>query len=154
MSGKTTSYIDAKGVKRTGYIVDGRTYEDESATIPVAKGSIVDAGGRRYVKGVGENGESMLYADYLKRENMKATDYVDSQGLLKIGYVKDGKTYADILATTPVESVYSDYLEKEEQSRKMHAFRFQDLLQSNETRQHGTGTKRDMEIDRMELRVY
>lgn len=114
MSGKITSYIDAKGVKRTGYIVDGRTYEDESATIPVAKGSIVDAGGQRYVKGVGENGESMLYADYLKRENMKATDYVDSQGLLKIGYVKDGKTYADILATTPVESVYSDYLEKEE----------------------------------------
>ena len=113
MAAKTTSYIDANGVKRTGYIVDGRTYEDEGANIPVAKGSIVEAGGQRYVKGVGAGGESMLYADYLRQENMKATDYVDSNGLLKIGYVKDGKTYADILATKPVESVYADYTEGE-----------------------------------------
>lgn len=103
MAAKTTSYIDARGVKRTGYIIDGRTYEDADATTPVGRGSIVEAGGRRYVKGVGENGASMLYSDYLSSQNMKATDYVDSQGLLKTGYIKDGKTYADILATVPVE---------------------------------------------------
>ncbi len=103
MGAKTTSYIDAQGLKRTGYIIDGRTYEDAGATTPVGKGSIVEAGGKRYVKGVGEKGGSMLYSDYLSSQNMKATDYVDSQGTVKTGYIKGGKTYADILATTPIE---------------------------------------------------
>lgn len=103
MAAKITSYIDAGGVKRKGFIIDGRTYEDELGSTPVGRGSIVDAGGQRYVKGVGEKGESVLLGDYLDSQNMKATDYVDSKGALKTGYIRDGVTYADILATTPVE---------------------------------------------------
>lgn len=103
MAAKITSYIDAGGNKRTGYIIDGSTFQDEQGLKSVEKGSIVDAGGKRYVKGVGQNGSSMLLEDYLKSRNMNPTNYVDSQGVLKGGYIKDGQTYADILATTPVE---------------------------------------------------
>ena len=102
MANKKTSYIDAQGNKQIGYIIDGSTYSDEAGTTPVGKGSIVEAGGQQWVKGVGADGGSMLYGDYLKSQGMSATDYLDPNGQKKTGYIKDGATYADILGTTPV----------------------------------------------------
>lgn len=102
MTAKITSYIDAAGRRKTGYIIDGRTYKDEAGTQAVERGSIVSAGGQQYVKGVGAGGESMLLGDYLSSRNMSETGYVAPDGGLKTGYIKDGVTYSDILATTPV----------------------------------------------------
>ncbi|MBQ8263980.1 MAG: hypothetical protein IJY96_04290 [Oscillospiraceae bacterium] len=102
MAVKKTSYIDAEGNKQTGYIIDGTTYTDEAGTKPVGKGSIVDAGGQQWIKGVGEGGASMLYSDYLKQQGMTATDYIDPTGQNRTGYIKNGVTYADVLGENKV----------------------------------------------------
>lgn len=61
-----TTYIDDSGNKKTGFIVNGRTYQDAAGLTPVNVGSRVAAGdGREYIKT--ENG-SMLYSDWLKQQ--------------------------------------------------------------------------------------
>lgn len=60
-----TTYIDANGNQRVGYIIDGRTYTDAAGTTPVGVGSIVNTGGGTYIKT--DNG-SMLYSDYLAQQ--------------------------------------------------------------------------------------
>lgn len=61
-----TTYIDDKGNKKTGFIINGRTYQDAAGLTPVNVGSRIVAGdGREYMKT--KNG-SMLYSDYLQRQ--------------------------------------------------------------------------------------
>lgn len=99
-SATKTSYIDASGNKQTGYILNGTTYTDAAGTTPVGVGSIVDTAGGQYIK---TSTGSMLYADYLKNNGVTPTQVMNHDtGAVSSGYIKNGVTYSDVLATTPV----------------------------------------------------
>ncbi len=106
----TITYIDANGNRKTGYTKDGKAYADETGTNPLVAGSVYSVSdGQQHVSGVGDNGTSMPYTDYLAKQGMRSIDYTDPQGQQKSGYLKNGSVYADILGSTPVGtgSIYS-----------------------------------------------
>lgn len=130
-----TTYIDANGDKRTGYIINGTTYSDAAGTTPVGVGSIVDTAGGRYIKT--DNG-SQLYADYLKNNGITETGTMNADtGALGTGYIKDGRTYSDPLLKQSIGTgtvvntaggnyiktdngsmLYADYLKQQESQQK------------------------------------
>ncbi len=106
----TITYIDAQGNRKTGYTKDGKAYSDEGGMNPLGAGSVYSAAdGQQHVSGVGDDGASMPYTDYLAKQGMSSIDYTDPQGQQKSGYLKNGSVYADILGSTPVGagSIYS-----------------------------------------------
>lgn len=130
-----TTYIDANGEKKTGYIIDNRTYTDEAGTTQVGAGSIVNAGGQQYIKT--DNG-SQLYSDYLKQNGITTADTKNADtGMQGTGYVQNGVTYSDPLLKNKIgegtvvntkngdyiktangSMLYSDYLKQQEQKPK------------------------------------
>lgn len=100
MAVTTTSYIDPNGNKRTGYIFDGHTYEDEAGTTPVALGSVVDTAAGRYIKTAGGG---QLYTDYLKNNGITEVQ-TEKNGVQGTGYVQNGATYTDPLLQKRVDT--------------------------------------------------
>lgn len=109
-----TTYIDANGNKKTGYIINGATYQDAAGRTPVGTGSIVDTANGQYIK---TDTGSMLYSDYLKQQQAAnptqgtsgtsggsayETVYLDPNGKPQKGYIINGKTYMDAAGTSEV----------------------------------------------------
>ena len=105
-----TTYIDATGEKREGYIIDGRTYQDAGGTTPVGAGSIVNAGGTQYIKM--PDGSGMLYSEYLAKQNAAAqpTSYAGAAATPAASY-SDGGSAAPAQSSggsAPYQTVYYD----------------------------------------------
>lgn len=105
-----TTYIDANGEKREGYIIDGRTYQDAGGTTPVGAGSIVNAGGTQYIKM--PDGSGMLYSEYLAKQNAAAqpASYAGAAATPAASY-SDGGSAAPAQSSggsAPYQTVYYD----------------------------------------------
>ena len=130
-----TTYTDAQGNTRTGWIINGTTYQDAFGVNPVGVGSIVNTSAGQYIKTA--NG-SMRYEDYLAQQAATQpatgakdvfvnpttpatsaapataapyeTTYTDARGNKYTGYIINGKTYVDAAGTqeVPVGSYVTD----------------------------------------------
>ena len=130
-----TTYTDAQGNTRTGYIINGTTYQDAFGVNPVGVGSIVNTAGGQYIKTADG---SMRYEDYLAQQAAAQpttgakdvfvnpttpapaaapaaaapyeTTYTDARGNKYTGYIINGKTYVDAAGTqeVPVGSYVTD----------------------------------------------
>ncbi len=89
-----TTYIDANGEKKTGYIIDGTTYTDEGGTTPVGVGSIVNAGGRLYLESLTP---SVRILDSTSEIKIRHGKYSEEQTKVK------SEQSLDLSALTPVE---------------------------------------------------
>lgn len=142
MAATQTTYIDANGEKKTGYIINGTTYTDAEGKNAVGIGSIVNTKEGQYIKT--DNG-SMLYSDYLKNNGIHPVN-TELDGVGGTGYIKDGATYTDALLKNRVGSgtvvtavdgtryiktddgsmLYSDYLKQQEENAKKESLKRQE----------------------------
>jgi len=76
MNATKTIYRDPWGKRKTGYIIDGKTYQDEEGKVRVEAGShVTTADGNTYV--LGEDGEGELYDAANEAHAFKTTDFMD-----------------------------------------------------------------------------
>lgn len=102
-----TTYLDPKGNKQTGYIINGQTYKDQNGSQRIDVGSTVQTGGGWYRlgndgKGVKVSAPNVSLNAGGGQSGPVATQYYDPNGRKQTGYIINGQTYADQAGTQRV----------------------------------------------------